>query len=712
MEIASGQRSVAAVRSGVALGKDGAPAGRVDSRLMTSDPLLQPFRLRHLTLRNRLVSTSHEPNYAEDGLPTERYRLYHAEKARGGIALTMIGGSAIVAPDSPPAFGNLRLYDPRIVPLFRALADACHAHDTAVMCQITHLGRRSSNYAGDWLPLLSASPLREAAHRAFPKAMEDWDIARVVADYARGALACREGGLDGIEIEAYGHLLDSFWSPLTNRRDDAWGGSLDNRLRFAFAVLEAIRAAVGPDFIVGLRLVVDEDAEGGLEPGEGFEIARRLAASGLVDFLNVIKGHIDTDEGLSHVIPGMGTPAAPHLATVAALKREVGLPILHAARINDVATARHAVDSGALDLVGMTRAHLADPHIAAKLARGEAERIRPCVGVGYCIDRIYEGGDALCLHNAATGREAELPHQVPRSATPGKRAVVVGGGPAGLEAARVLALRGHAVTLFEAAEKLGGQLRIAAQLPRRRDLVGIIDWLAAEAARAGAALHPGRYVEAAEVLAEAPEIVVVATGGLPNTGFLTAGEAQATSTWDLLSGQVPPGQEVLVFDDGGSHAGVSAAEFAARAGARVRYVTPERIVAPEVGGTNYPAYFKAFGECGVEILLNRRLRALRPAGNRLAAELWDEYARQSSEVTVDQVVVEHGVLPLDELYFALKPDSRNLGEVDPAALLAGRPALPERNPRGRFALLRVGDAVASRNVHAALLDSLRLCKDL
>ncbi|OAB56232.1 N-methylproline demethylase [Leptolyngbya valderiana BDU 20041] len=675
------------------------------------DPLLQPFRLRHLTLRNRIVSTSHEPNYAEDGLPTERYRLYHAEKAKGGIAMTMIGGSAVVAPDSPPAFGNLRLYDPAIVPLFRRLAEACHAHDTAVMCQITHLGRRSSNYAGDWLPLLAPSPIREAAHRAFPKAMEDWDIERVVADYAHGALACREGGLDGIEIEAYGHLLDAFWSPLTNRRDDAWGGSLDNRLRFAFQVLEAIREAVGTEFLVGIRMVLDEDTDGGLERGEGFEIARRLAASGLIDFVNAIKGHIDTDEGLSHVIPGMGTPAAPHLPLVADLKRQLGLPVLHAARINDVATARHAVASGALDLVGMTRAHMADPHIVAKVARGAEERVRPCVGVGYCIDSIYEGRPALCLHNPATGREAELPHEVAPAAEP-RRAVVVGGGPGGLEAARVLALRGHAVTLFEAAEALGGQLRLASRLARRRDLIGIVDWLAAEAARAGAALHTGVYAEAETVLAEDPAIVVVATGGLPNTGFLGDGEAHATTTWDLLGGQVPPGQEVLVFDDGGSHAGVSAAEFAARAGAKVRFVTPERILAPEVGGTNYPAYFKAFGDYGVEIVLNRRLRAIRPAGNRLAAELWDEYARQSSEVTVDQVVVEHGVLPLDELYFALKPHAANLGAVDQTALLAGRPALPMRNPEGHFRLVRVGDAVASRNVHAALLDSLRLCREL
>src|SRR5690606_24962257 len=202
--------------------------------------LLQPFRLRHLKLRNRIMSTSHEPAYAEDGRPGLRYRLYHAEKARGGIALTMIGGSAVVAPDSPPAFGNLHLFDERIVPDLQALADAVHAHGAAVMCQITHLGRRTYWNRADWLPVLAPSPVREPAHRSFPKAMEEHDIRRVVRAYGAAARRCREGGLDGIEIEAYGHLLDAFWSPATNRRTDAYGGSLENRMRFSLEVLDEI----------------------------------------------------------------------------------------------------------------------------------------------------------------------------------------------------------------------------------------------------------------------------------------------------------------------------------------------------------------------------------------------------------------------------------------------------------------------------------------
>jgi len=232
--------------------------------MTSNDPLLQPYQLKHLTLKNRVMSTSHEPAYSEDGMPKQRYRLYHAEKARGGMALTMTAGSAIVSRDSPAAFGNLHVYDDRIVPWLAELTEACHEHDCKVMIQITHLGRRTGWNKADWLPVLSASPVREPAHRAFPKTIEDWDIERIVADYASAAQRCQAAGLDGIEFESYGHLMDGFWSPATNHRDDAYGGSLDNRLRFTNMVLDAVRAAVGEKFVVGIRMVADEDFEKGL----------------------------------------------------------------------------------------------------------------------------------------------------------------------------------------------------------------------------------------------------------------------------------------------------------------------------------------------------------------------------------------------------------------------------------------------------------------
>jgi 2,4-dienoyl-CoA reductase-like NADH-dependent reductase (Old Yellow Enzyme family)/thioredoxin reductase len=674
----------------------------------TNDPLLQPFRLKHLRLKNRVMSTSHEPAYSEDGMPKERYRLYHAEKAKGGIALTMTAGSAIVSRDSPAAFGNLAAYRDEIVPWLKELADACHEHDCKVMIQLTHLGRRTGWNKADWLPVLSASPVREPAHRSFPKTAEDWDIERIVADYASAAQRMQAAGLDGIEFEAYGHLMDGFWSPLTNRRDDDYGGPLDNRLRFSLRVLDAVRAATGPDFIVGIRMIADEQVEKGISKEEGVEIARRLVAGGKVDFLNIIRGTIETDAALTNVIPITGMRSAPHLDFAGEVRAATKFPVFHAARIADVATARHAIATGKLDMVGMTRPHIADPHIVRKVAAGEEHRIRPCVGATYCLDRIYEGGEALCIHNAATGREATIPHVIVRSDGPLKKVVVVGAGAAGLEAARVAAERGHSVTVLEAASQAGGQVRLAAQNPRRRELIGIVDWRVSELERLGVETRYDLWAEKDDVLALGPDVVIVATGGLPQSPPLEEGGGLVTSSWDIVSGAVKPAETVLVYDDNGGHQGMTAAELIANAGSRLELVSPERFFAPEMGGMNHVPYMRAFHEKGVRITINTRVKAVRRDGNQLVATLASDFAKGwSEERRVDQVVVEHGTLPLDELYFALKPLSRNRGAVDYERLVGGGDIFPLTDPAAAFTLLRIGDAVAARNIHAAVYDGIR-----
>ena len=682
------------------------------------DPLLDPFRLRHLTLRNRVVSTSHEPAYTEDGMPKDRYRLYHLEKARGGVGLTMIGGSAVVSPDSPPAFGNMLLYKDEVVPWLRRLTDDVHEAGAAVMIQVTHLGRRTSNFTGDWLPLVYPSALREPQHRSVPKVAEAWDVDRIVRHYAEAAARCQEAGLDGIEIESYSHLFDAWVSPATNHRDDAFGGSPEARLTVPLRILEAVRAAVGPDFVVGLRMAMDEDLPNGLGLSDALEVLDRYRTHG-VDFLSVIKGGLDSDARLAAAIPSMGTPSAPFLAFAGEVKRATDIPVMHAARIGDVATARHAIREGLLDLVGMTRPQLADPHLVAKVARGEEDRVRPCVGASYCLDAIYESGDAKCIHNPATGREASVPHVISPTVGRRRRAVVVGAGPGGLEAARVLGERGHHVVLMEAADRPGGQVLLAAATARRRDLVGIVDWRVQEAKHSGVEFRYGVFAEADTVLAEDPDLVVVATGGVPNLEVLpAASRSLVMDTWDVLggAGSLRAGERVLVVDDHGGEPALDAAEHLARSGARVEIATPERMVGISVGSMNSPAYLRAFAEHDVTMTIARRLVSVRRAGpgegGRLVATLASDYADAPVERVVDHVVVEHGTLPNDDLYHELVPSSRNLGEVDQDALLAGRPQAVTRHEEGSFQLFRVGDAVTSRNIHAAVYDSLRLCAPL
>jgi len=680
---------------------------------MKNDPLLQPFSLRHLELKNRILSTSHEPAYSEAGMPTDRYIAYHAAKADGGIALTMIGGSASVAPDSPPAFGNLDVATDAIVPHFRRIAEAMHARGCAIMTQLTHMGRRTGHYTADWLPIVSPSAVREPAHQAFPKIAEDHDIRRIIRAYGDAARRAREGNLDGIELEAYGHLMDAFWSRRTNQRTDEWGGSLDNRIRFAREVIAEIRRQVGADYIVGIRMVFDEDLDGGVSRDEGLEIGRRLVATGQLDFVNVIKGHIETNEGLSHVIANMGTPQGPQVDFAGEIRAELGaIPVFHSNRINDVATARYAIRENKLDMVGMTRAHMADPHIVNKIAAGAEDRIRPCVGAGYCIDRIYEGGDALCIHNPATGRERTLPQVIPASDGAKRKVVVVGAGPAGLEAARVSAQRGHEVVVFEASDRAGGQLALAAVPERRRELIGIVEWRTGELERLGARMRFNIYAEAHDITAESPDVVVVAAGGLPKTEFLDAGEDLVATTWDVLGGHFSARGQVMLYDDNGQHPGLTAAEYLATHGATLEIVTSDRAIGQQIGGTNYPAYLRTFYENGVTITPDHWLRRVeRDADGRLAAALYNDYTKTEHTATYDQIVVENGTLPLDEVFEALKPESINAGETDLDALINGAPQAIETNPEGSYQLFRVGDAVSSRNVHAALYDAVRLCKD-
>ena len=674
--------------------------------------LFQPLTIKQLRIRNRFLSTSHSPGYATGGVITERYIRYQAEKAKGGVGLAQFGGATAVSPENSCYYGQIDGSTDAVVPQYRRMAAGIHAHGAACTVQLTHGGRRERWDIHNWLPTFAPACLREVIHGSFPAIMEEHDIARIRRDFAAAARRAREGDLDGVEVSCQaGTLIEQFWSPAMNRRSDGYGGSLQNRLRFGLEVLESVRRAVGDDFVVGIRMPGDEMLKGGLTQDDCVTIARAYAASGLIDFISVVGGQASDLKGEARIWPTMWVPSAAYLGLAGAIRREVKVAVFHATRIADAATAEHAVREGMVDMVGMTRAMLADPHFVAKLARGDEASIRPCVGAGYCVDRVIKGLDAQCIHNVATGREETLPQEIARSAGPKRKVVVVGGGPAGLEAARVSARRGHEVVLFEAQDELGGQVLLASRATWRRELQGFVRWLGEELPRLGVQIRLNRLAEAEDVLAESPDVVVIATGGLPNPGQY-AGSELATTSWDLLAGTVEPGKDVLVYDENGGAAAMSSAEFAASRGARVMIATPDRVLGLELGGTNLGAHMSELYKHGVAIKPDTRLLGLRRRDNRLVAVLSNTYREDAEELSFDQVIADVATLPNDDLYWTLKPLSRNIGEIDLAAMAGAKPQDIVSNPAGKFALYRIGDAWAARNIHAATLDAMRICINL
>ncbi|XGA80288.1 dimethylglycine demethylation protein DgcA [Halomonas sp. CH40] len=689
---------------------------------MAFEAIFQPIEIGKLTIRNRVVSTAHAEVHATDGgMTTERYVRYYEEKAKGGCGLCICGGSSVVSIDSPQGWwSSVNLSTDRIIPHFQNLADAVHKHGGKIMIQITHMGRRSRWDGFDWPTLVSPSGIREPVHRSTCKTIEEEEIWRIVGDFAQAARRAKEGGLDGVELSAvHQHLIDQFWSPRVNKRTDQWGGSFENRMRFGMEVLKAVRAEVGDDFVVGMRICGDEFHPDGLNQDDMKQIAAYYDATGKVDFFGVVGSGCDTHNTLANVIPNMSYPPEPFLHLAAGIKEVVSVPVIHAQNIKDPNQAQRILEGGYVDLVGMTRAHIADPHLIAKIKMNQVDQIKQCVGANYCIDRQYQGLDVLCIQNAATSREyMGLPHIIEKSTGPKRKVVVVGGGPGGMEAARVAAERGHDVVLYEAGAELGGQITIAAQAPQRDQIAGITRWYQLELARLKVDVRLNTRADAAELSAMQADVVVLATGGQPfleqtlEWGYSPVAEdSLVVSSWDILSGKVAPGNNVLIYDTICEFAGVSAADFLADKGAKVEIVTDDIKPGAAVGGTTFPTYYRSLYEKEVIMTSDMMLHKVYREGDQLVAVLENEYTGQQEERVVDQVVVENGVRPDEALYYALKEQARNHGQLDLEALYAAQAQPCLSSESEGFLLFRLGDCTAPRNIHAAIYDALRICKD-
>jgi mycofactocin system FadH/OYE family oxidoreductase 2 len=646
--------------------------------------LFTPIEVGRRTLKNRIYSSGHAEAMAEGGRPTERLRRYHESKARGGCALTIFGGSSSVHPSSPAAaWKQIANHDDSIIPAYRAIAEAVHRHGCLVFTQLTHLGRRAQSDPEGSGVLLAPSQIPERVHREIPHELEAEQIAELVRAFGEAARRCRDGGLDGIEISmAHNHLIDQFWSPRFNERVDEYGGSLENRMRFAVEVLTEIRRRAGRDFVVGARISGDELTPGGLTAQDMATIARRLAASGLVDFLSIIGGGAHTYSLQAAAVPNMSFTPAVFVPLAAAIKQAApGLPILHASRIVDPVHADRIVAAGNVDVVGMTRALIADPDLPRKAREGRLDDIRTCVGANEgCIDRIYQGKPVTCVQNPATGREAELGDVGPAATS--RRVVVVGGGVAGLEAARMAALRGHRVVLMEKAPELGGQVLLAARAAARAEYAGIVRFLAAQIRKLGVDVRLGVEATASTVLAEHPEAVVVATGSHPYVPPVPGIDGKHVVTdRDVLAGATTVGANVVVIDDVHTEQALSTAELLLDQGKGVEVVSPLFYVGQDIGVTSIAPLYARLYTKGVVLTPCTELRAVE-GSTVVVANVFSGAERRIE--SVDTVVLATGSRSTDALYRALK------GHVDE--------------------LHAVGDCVAPRGVHQAILDGTRAAR--
>jgi len=510
------------------------------------------------------------------------------------------------------------------------------------------------------------------------------EIRRFVADYAAACRRLKECGFDGCDLAFYDDQLpDQFWDPSVNKRTDTYGGPLENRLRFSLEVLEAVRGAVGRDFVVGARVSGDDALPGGLGADELLEIIVQLDATGLLDYFTVTGGTIQTYRSRGYNIPPAYYPPGTFVGLAGRVKAAVAAPVIVTGRIVTPSQAEEVLRGGAADLVGMTRALIADPELPRKARAGRLDDIRVCMGSNEgCIDRLYFGLPIGCVQNPVVGREREWGALAQAEAP--KRVVVVGGGPAGMEAARVAALRGHRVTLLERADALGGAILVACRAPGWEAYDGVVRWLAGQLGKLPVEVRLGCEARVESVLAERPDVVVVATGAAPRRPYLPGADGpNAVPVADVLAGKVAVGRRCVILDETGYTPGPKAADALSLAGHEVEIVTRQYSLGEDIGTTVRAVLHERLLRQGVTITTLTAPLAIHPGGVRVVNVLTD----QEREIAADTVILSSGGVARDALYHALAAHTEAHGSG------------PE--------LHLIGDAFAPRHLRHAMVDGAR-----
>jgi 2,4-dienoyl-CoA reductase (NADPH2) len=542
--------------------------------------LFTPLRIGPLTVRNRVIFSAHLTNYAQDGMPTEQHAAYYAARAAGGAGLIITEEHSTHATDWPYE-KLIHGFDPRVVPGYRRITDAVHAHGVPILAQLNHNGGQASSMFSR-LPVWAPSPVPDPLFREVPKALEPHEIQSVVDGYAQVTEHCVAGGFDGVELQcSHSSIVRGFLSPATNKRTDAYGGTLANRARLLLEIVAAVRAVLGPTKALGVRICGDELIEGGTTIDEAVEVARMVEATGQVDYVNTSIGVATAT--LYMIEASMQVPPGYAMFIPSAIREAISLPVVGVGRFKDPVQADRALAAGQCDLVGVVRGQIADPDFVRKARAGAAADIRTCLSCNQeCVGRMGLNRWLGCIENPRTGRES-VPLPLPRRRS--QRVLVVGGGPAGLQAAVTAAERGHHVTLVEKADRLGGQVPVAASVPSRAEFLDITRNLVAAAAREGVDVKLGHEATAAWLVDEAPDVVVLATGAVPNRPWWAGDLERVVDVRDVLEGRAAPSGRVVVVDELGFHQATSVAELLADRGCVVEVVTPGMVVGQDLGIT-------------------------------------------------------------------------------------------------------------------------------
>lgn len=626
--------------------------------------LFTPLQIGSFTVRNRIVSTPHHTAFTDDdGLPGPREIAYWVSKARGGIGLVETHVHGIHS-----SIGDV-FAQPAAVVKFRAAAEAVHAEGAKFVGQLWHPGAQgNAAIRAPWAP----SAVSQPDSWAVPHEMTVPEVHEVIAGYARGAAVLREAGVDGAEIHgAHGYLITQFMSPLSNLRDDEYGGDLERRMTFSLEIIDAIRSEVGRDWTVGMRISGDEMTEGGYNSDDFLRMLPFLTATGSLDYLNVSVG---TYRSKDTVIAPSYYPNGAFVYLAAMAKEVVDIPVFCIGRINDPVMAEQILANNQADMIGMTRANICDPELPRKARDGRLDEIRHCLGCNEgCWGHIESMRPINCAFNPVVGRETYW-GEIRKTSTP-KRVVIVGGGPAGCEAARVATAAGHNVTLFEATPELGGQTLIAAHGPGRSDWSEVGRYFTSELRRLGVDVRLSISANVDAILALDPDNVIVATGGSARVpdGIEGVDLPHVLQAWDVLSGKVQASGRVLVLDDEHHIQAANVAELLASNGADVQLITREFQVGAHMEPNTRMATLRRLEPCGVRVSTTTWVRSIRPG----SATLYHFYSQQDRDEEFDYVVLACGVTPETLLY-------RQLSERHPKVRAVGDCAGPRRLEMATF----------------------------